>query len=289
MSTEGTAPGAAGAGQGDSGAGAGNNSGAGAGAPAASDWTSGFNDEIKGYVSTKGFKDPSMVVESYRNLEKLMGVPPERLFKLPEKEDAPEWKDIWGRLGTPKEAKEYQFEIPKEIGDEKFADWAKTTMHKLNIPRKQAETLVKEWNQYMTSKMTEDTTSRTAQLNQQAEALKTEWGAAYEQNVQLGKNAVTEFGFTSEVIDALEKSMGYAATIKLMHTLGSKVGEAQFVGGGGGGSTGGFSGGKLSPAQAQHEISAKMQDTDFQRRLVAGEQAANDEWARLHKFLVPSE
>ena len=106
MSTDGGAPGA-GVGQGgDGGAGAGN-TGAGAGAPA--DWTSGFNDELKGYVTSKGFKDPASVLESYRNSEsligKLKGVGSDRIIGLPEKADAPEWKDNWNKLGTPKEAK----------------------------------------------------------------------------------------------------------------------------------------------------------------------------------------
>ena len=284
MSTDGGAPGA-GAGQGGDG-GAGNT---GAGAGASTDWTSGFNDELKGYVTSKGFKDPASVLESYRNSEsligKLKGVGSERIIGLPEKADAPEWKDIWNKLGTPKEAKEYQFEMPKEGGDEKFTEWAKTTMHKLNVPRSQAEGLIKEWNAYMGTKQQETQTGYQTQIAQQDEALKTEWGQAYEQNINLGKSAVREFGFTAEVVDALEKSMGYSGVMKLMHTLGSKVGEDNFVGSGGGGADGSFGGGKLSPGQATAEISAKMNDSDFQRRLIAGEQIANDEWTRLHKFL----
>jgi len=288
MSTDGGAPGA-GAGQGGDGAGAGagnTGAGAGAGAPPSPDWTSGFNDELKGYVTSKGFKDPASVLESYRNSEsligKLKGVGSDRIIGLPEKADAPEWKDIWQKLGTPKEAKEYQFEAG---GDEKFSEWAKNTMHKLNIPRAQAETLVKEWNQYTSNKNQEILKNFQGQVTQQEEALKTEWGQAYEQNIKVGQSAVREFGFTAEVVDALEQSMGYAGVMKFMHTLGSKVGEDNFVGSGGGGADGSFGGGKLTPGQATAEISAKMQDVDFQRRLIAGEQNANDEWTRLHKFL----
>ena len=72
-------------------------------APAApADWTAGLPEEMKGYVQNKGFKDPSAVVESYRNFEKLMGVPQDRMIKLPEKaEDKAAWDSIYNRLGRP--------------------------------------------------------------------------------------------------------------------------------------------------------------------------------------------
>ena len=56
-------------------------------APASTDWTSGLTDEMRGYVQNKGFKAPQDVVESYRNFEKLHGVPQDRILKLPENLD----------------------------------------------------------------------------------------------------------------------------------------------------------------------------------------------------------
>jgi len=51
---------------------------------AGGEWYAGIADEgLRGYVQTKGFKDPGALAESYRNLEKLQGVPQERLLKLP--------------------------------------------------------------------------------------------------------------------------------------------------------------------------------------------------------------
>lgn len=272
-----------GAGAGGEGGGAG--AGSGAGAPPAVDWTSSFNEEQKGFITNKGFKEPVNLLDSYRNSEKLIhqlrGTGSDRIIGLPEKDDAPEWKDVHYKLGVPKEAKEYQFEVPKEHGDEKFVDWARSTMHKLNIPRKAAEGLVKEWNQYVGSRHSETTAARQAEIDKQANTLKTEWGSAYDQNLKLAQTAAKEFGFTAEVIDQLENSMGYAGVHKLMHTLGSKIGEHQFQDGGKGGM-----GGNLTPGQAQSEIAARMSDTDFQQRVAKGEKAAVDEWTRLNKALA---
>ena len=79
-------------------------------------WTTGFTDELKGYVDAKGFKDAQSVVESYRNFEKIKGVPQERLLTLPEKDEDPSWNDVWKRLGRPDQPKDYQLEVPKEFG-----------------------------------------------------------------------------------------------------------------------------------------------------------------------------
>src|SRR5690606_18358521 len=71
----------------------------------ATDWTSGFSDDLKGFVQNKGFKDPASVLDSYRNLEKLMGTPKERLLRLPENmDDANAMGEIYTRLGRPQTA-----------------------------------------------------------------------------------------------------------------------------------------------------------------------------------------
>src|SRR4051812_22872278 len=63
-------------------------------------WYGGVADaELRGFAELKGWKSPDDALVSYRNLEKLQGVPPERLLKLPEKADDPAWSEIHGKLG----------------------------------------------------------------------------------------------------------------------------------------------------------------------------------------------
>ena len=33
------------------------------------DWTTGLNEDTRGFVQNRGFKDPGMVLDSYRNME----------------------------------------------------------------------------------------------------------------------------------------------------------------------------------------------------------------------------
>lgn len=248
---------------------------------AATDWTTGLNDEFKGYVQTKGFKDPSMVLDSYRNLEKLLGTDKAQLLRLPQKEDAPEWNEVWSKLGKPAAANEYK--VGDDKGDKAFQDWAQKTFFELNIPKKQAEALATKFNEYQKSGIDAQTQNQQMQIQQQDLELKKEWGKAYEQNIAVGKKAVQAFGLDGEMIDKLESAMGYAGVMKFMQQLGSKVGDDSFVSGQG---QNGFRG-AMSPAQAQSKIQALKGDTDFIRRYTSGDAIARDEMEKLHQFAYP--
>lgn len=254
-------------------------------APSSDAWMTGFNDDMKGYVQNKGFKDPTSVLESYRNLEKLVGVPKERLLKLPERDDAPEWNEVYERLGKPKDAKDYKFNVDDNPESKAFADWAQKTFHEIGLPKKQAEALVNKFNERSQGAVKAESDAYQARIAQEDSNLKKEWGAAYEQNTLVGKRAVQAFGFTGEVIDKLEQSMGYENTMKFMHNLGSKLGEDGFVGGK---SDNKFNG-VMTPESARQRINDLRKDPDFGKKLTSGDVSAKEQWDRLHKFASPAE
>lgn len=282
-----------GAGGGTAAPGAGGNTGAGAagagpsGAPAgnvpavSSDWTSGLNNEMRGYVQNKGFKDPGMVLDSYVNLEKLMGGDKNTLLRIPQKADAPEWADVYTKLGRPASAHEYGI---NPVDDSPMAksttDWAKNTFHELGLSRRQGETLVAKWTDLNQKVMAEQKASYAATIEAEDKALRKEWGMAYDQNIQIAKKGMVMFGISPQMIDNLERAMGFSATLKFMQNLGSKVGEDKF-----------FSGvqapGALTPEAARDRISALRKDNDFVRRYAAGDASAKEEMTNLHKFAYP--
>jgi hypothetical protein len=253
-------------------------------APASQDWSAGLSEEFKGYVQNKQWKEPAHVVESYRNLENLLGKQ-EHIVKIPENDDPVEWSKVHERLGRPATAKDYKFDIPKDIGDEKFGEWAKGTFHELGISQKQAEKLVGKWNDYVRSSLNSQNEVYNADIAKQEVAIKKEWGAAYDQNVNIAKSAAHKFGMDAEKITKLESALGFAETVKLFHTIGSKLGEGSFVQGSGG-SGNGF--GVLSPAQARDRITALKSDPDFTKRYLSGDVSARDEMDRLHGFAYPN-
>lgn len=251
-----------------------------------SDWTSSLGDDLKGFAQNKGFKDPKDVVDAYRNFEKLMGAPKERLITLPESlEDKTAMDPIWQRLGAVKEAKEYGFEASKDFGDEKLTDRLKQVAHELKMPRAQAEGFVKALNEWQTGRLTETKAQVESKVTAEGETLKKDWGAAYDQNLNIANGVAQKFEMTKEQLMGLGASMGPAAAMKFLHKLGQGLGEAQFHQGSGAGGSGNIN----TPEAAKAEIKQLMGDADFYRRLNAGDTDASNRWSRLHKQASPGE
>lgn len=248
------------------------------GSPA--DWTSGLNDELKGFVQHKQFKDVPTVVESYRQLEKLVGLPKDRLLKLPEKSDDPQWNEIYAKLGRPENADGYKIAVPKEGGDENFAKWAKETFHKSNLTAKQAETLAAKWNEYASSQQEQVANAQKQKVEAENNSLKQEWGAAYEQNTNIARRAVREFGMDEATIDKLESALGFAGVMKFLNTVGSKLGEDTFVSG----DSKNTSFAALTPAGAQARLAALKSDEAWTAKYLSGDIEAKQEMDRLHQM-----
>lgn len=242
-------------------------------------WVDSIADpELKGYAQTRGWKDVTSVVDSFRNSEKLLGVPADRLLKLPEKDDSPDWNGVWSKLGKPESPDKYGLKIP-ESGDPAFAKTASEWFHKLNIPAKSAQGLVDNFFQYQQSIAEEQMKQEQIKSEAELTTLKSEWGADYGKNTEFAKRAVQEFGVTQEQLSSIEAAMGTAAFMKLWHTIGSKIGESQFhEGGGGGGGGGGFG---ITKEQAIHKIATLKADSLWVDRYLKGDASAKDEMSRL--------
>lgn len=248
-------------------------------AGATSDWTTGLNDELKGFVQTKGFKDPSSVLDSYRNLEKSFGVPAERLLRLPEQIDLakPEGRAIFERLGMPKEAKDYNLTLPKEITDAKVGEKFKEIGHKHALTGKQLEGVVSDILQWEMGDQTAKIEASKLELAKQENELKTEWGAAFDQNKNIAASGVKAMGFSKEEVGIIEDAIGFSRTMKLLHKLGSATGEHEFHGG-----KGQSASGVMTPSQAQAKINELSRDKTFYSRLKAGDIDAKKQWDNLN-------
>lgn len=244
--------------------------------PAPDAWMTGFSDDDKGYVQTKGFKDPKTILDSYRNFEKLKGLPAERLLELPQSLTAPEMSAVWEKLGAPKEAKEYTFDIPKEISDEKMGEWAKETFHKLKVPRGMAEGFAKALVERQTARSKEEQANFEHKVLQEADALKKEWGQAYDQNQNIASQAALKFEVDKETLATFGRIMGPAKAMKFFHKLGQGLGEGIFVQGNGGNQN------TITGEQARSEIKRLIVDTDFQRRLATKDHDSVERWNRLN-------
>lgn len=243
------------------------------------DWSSGFSDDLKGYVQNKGFKDPAAVVDSYRNLEKLVGVK-DKLLQVPDNlGDEKAMESVWNKLGRPEKPEGYGFKAAE--GEEKFTKWASETFHKLGLNSNQAKALMESYGQMSQAEQAEIQNGIKANNEKMASELKTKWGAAHDQNLKIASTAAQQFGIDADTLTKIEGAMGFAKTMDLLHTIGSKIGEATFEGGDG--AKGGF-GKVLTPSQAQTKLSELMTNEDWSKKYLNGGAQEKAEMENLLKM-----
>lgn len=241
----------------------------------AADWISSFqNPDLASYVKAKGFEGPEAVVNSYRELEKLKGVPDDRLLKLPE--PGGDMGPIYDRLGRPKDPSGYELPVP-EGDDGSFAKTASEWMYEAGISDTQAKAIAEKWNEHNAAYIEE--ANRTAQetsLAQKGE-LEREWGAALEKNEQVARAGARALGMDAETINALEQAMGYKNLMNLMKSVGDKMGEQEFIKGGS----------NVSSDSALARIESLKADKAFVEKYLAGDVDARAEMGRLSQIAYP--
>lgn len=249
----------------------------------ATSWTDGFDAETKGYIETKGFKDQKAVVESYRNMEKLLGVPREKIVRWPDNVDEPgALNEVYQRLGRPDTKEGYGLTVNKDGSNKAMVDTLQEMFHANGVSKKQADAFLSTVAKIEAEGKAAHDAKIEAAGKAAEESLKREWGAAWEQKTSAAKRAAREFGLSPESIDKMEASIGYTELMKFLDTVGSKLGEGSFHNPGGGNQT-------LihTPAAALNRIQALKSDEAFTKRLDNKDAAALAEWSRLHKEAFP--
>ena len=267
-----------GAGSGDGGTGG---AGEGQGGQATPSWVESLSSELQTVVLDKGFKEPSDVLNSYVNLEKLRGVPQDRLLKLPEKSDDPAWNDIYSKLGRPEKPDGYGFN-KTEGEDNSFTEWAENTFHELNLTGKQGKALAEKLTEFNQQTLKNQEAAYSQEIEKQESQLKSDWGNKYDQNMAQAQLAVKNLGIDADTIDSMEKAIGFSKTMEFMHNLGVKMGEGSFIEGNP----------NISGAMTKEQASAKIKqlsgDQEFNNRYLSGEYEAKTEMEKLHKIAAGS-
>lgn len=251
----------------------------------AADWTASLPEAQRVFVQTKQFKDPSMIIDSYRNLETLMGAPKERLIKMPEKsDDVAAWGEVYDKLGRPKSSADYQFKVPEGITpDPASTKWTQELFHKAGLTKAQGEMIANEWNSNVVSTEKVSVEARSAQTQVEKGALQKEWGGAWQDKVKACAAAMQAFNLDTAAVTKLESALGYSATMKFLSDIGSKVAESRFISGDG---PHGLQG-AMTPEQGRALLAEKKKDSAWVTRYNNGDYAAKEEMAKIMQAIAP--
>lgn len=235
-------------------------------APDAS-WLEALDDDIKGFVANKAWKAPKDVVESYRNLEKMLGA---KGRTVPADDDAEGWDKFYNELGRPETADGYKFDLPDEYNPE-LVKFYQDAAHKAGLTKKQADAFLMDYMDFENSVREEHAKQLDVKVLAAQQELKREWGAKYDENLNMAARGAKAIGLEQDEILALESAMGQTKFAKVFQQIGQALcaeDETPVRTQNGGG---GF--GVMTPAQAQARADELLSRPDYQQAYMNGDKA----------------
>lgn len=261
-----------------------------AGDPPVAPWHGITDPEAASYITNKGWTGPADVIKSYQGAEKLIGRDPSTLIQMPRADDPAGIKAIFQKLGTPETADKYDMTVGLPTGakpDPVFSTTMQGIFHKANLTADQAKAVVAPYNAFAAAQQEQAAKDYTLNVAADKQALLDEWKGGHDRMMNRAKTAATSLGFTPELIDAVEKQIGYAATYKLFAEMGGKLGEDGFVSAG---KNTNFDA-QLTPAEAKSQWDAFKMDPNNVKALMdtshPGNKAAQAKQIALFKIMYP--
>jgi hypothetical protein len=259
-----------------------------AGAPA-TPWHGYTAPEDVEYVAKKGWQGAQDAVKSYREAEKFIGRDPSTLLSIPRADDPNGFLGVMDKLGRPADATKYEFAKPEGASlDEGYVNWARGTFHKLGLTAGQVKQLSAEHNAYVKNVVEQRTKEYNLSVETDKKALLSEWRDGHERKMSAAESAAKALGFTGDMIDAIEQTIGYAGTWKFFADLGTKMGEDGFVTKDGG--KPGFNTG-LTPAEAKAQWETLKVDATWKAAAAdpmhPGHREAKEKQNKLFAIMYP--
>ena len=247
-------------------------------------WQSNLRTDLKESPFVKKFEDNpdglNKALESYGNLEKLLGHE-----KVPIPKDANDtegWARFSKAMGIPEKPEGYGLkdgELPEALkGNGIDKGRFSQIMHQNKATPAQAASLWKTFNEMQVESYNKHVTALQENLDKTVNALKQEWGDAYQGNVELGQMVLNKFAVDETANQALTAMLlTDPHGIKFLASIGkqfaeNKVGDFQ---------TSRFA---LSPDEAQKEMDDLRKDINGPYMNHAGKFSENEHQAAVARM-----
>ncbi len=218
---------------GDAGTGEGSTIVADGGEEAPANWSDGFefSDDDRGFMQNKDFyEDPTKMLKSYRELEKHVGIPPDKIMRKPEPDDAEGWSKFMQNIGLPETSEGYTFKHEEGTQvDQDFETSFKQVAFEAGILPDGAQKMVDWWAKQNADADQFTRETMDAENLKEETALKREWGAKYEERLDLAKRAGDMFFKNDEEFDALSGIIGPKRMAEAFGKLGDMMSDDDIV------------------------------------------------------------
>lgn len=215
-------------------------------------------EEYRADPAFASFKDVASLAKSFKDTQAFVGADKATLVRLPKDDAAPEWADVWAKLGRPEAPDKYELKGP-DAHDPALLEGFRQTFHEAGLSQKQVAKIMEAYRDVYAKQAEALNDSIAAEARAAEQALRKEWGAGYEERLHAVTAMIKSMGGEDALSAVNEAGMGRnPAILKLFAKLAEATGQA---GGLKGGNQGGFT--TKTPKQAQAEIADKQRDPQF--------------------------
>lgn len=248
-------------------------------------WFESIKDEnMRGYVESKGYKGIEDIISQQQNYEKLISAEKAgSTLIMPGADATPEqMAEFYNKLGRPSTAKEYEISAG-EGQDNAFSEQVSNWMHELGLNKTQAQALAGKYGEYAASTQAQMQQQKAIEIQNQETALKQEWAQNFDRNVELARRASRMAGIDGDTALKIQDAIGTKAMMKLFHTFGEGFSEHKMEGIGNNASPFGMS---LEGSKARRQ--EIMTDPGLRNKYLSGDAQIRAEMDRLNKAIAGS-
>jgi len=196
-------------------------------------WMESLPEDLREDPTLKSIQDFPAMAKMLVSSQKLIG---KDKIVIPGSESTDEdWLGVFDKLGRPEKSEGYELAKPEGLPEDlpwsdETVEAFKSVAHKTGLLPKQAKDLFDWYNGAVVESYTAAEKEREDAYNGAVAALKKEWGAAYDQKLELAHTAVRAFTDEDDV-KALDESLGNdPRMIKLFAKIGGAISEDKLKG-----------------------------------------------------------
>lgn len=189
----------------------------------------GASEEARGLAEVRGWKTVDDVVAGYVGLERLKGVPADKILRMPDEKTAPEEvAKFLRRLGRPDDPAGYALTAADPLNPTVIEDGPelRRILHDSALTQAQADRLMPQVNAYFEQALEARNVEAVAESEKEFAQLKTEWGATFDANVDLANQFMGNVaGFTAEEAARMQAALGTKRFFEQMAKIGRNFTE----------------------------------------------------------------